>query len=92
MTRNRIKLNCVSDSITYCGKRGIAAYHFALGTASVPRAANANATVDSWERLYSANFAGYGFAWMRATRKSPIRAADIPLLAGVMLSSAVSGG
>jgi hypothetical protein len=30
-------------------------------------------------------FAGYGFAWMRATRKSPIRAGDVRLLAGVML-------
>jgi hypothetical protein len=63
----------------------IAAYHFALGTASVPGATDANATVDSRERFYSACFAGYGFAWMRAARKTPIRAADVRLLAGVML-------
>jgi hypothetical protein len=63
----------------------IGAYHFALGIASVPGATDANATVDSRERFYSACFAGYGFAWMRAARKSPIRAGDVRPLAGVML-------
>jgi hypothetical protein len=67
----------------------IGAYHFALGTASVPGATDANATVDSRERFYSAYFAGYGFAWMRVARKSPIRAGDVRLLAGVMLLSGV---
>lgn len=67
----------------------IAAYHFALGTASVPGATDANATVDSRERFYSAYFAGYGFAWIRATRRSPIRAGDVRLLAGVMLLSGI---
>ncbi len=67
----------------------IGAYHFALGTASVPGARNANATVDSRERFYSAYFAGYGFAWLRVARKSPIPAGDVRLLAGVMLLSAV---
>jgi Domain of unknown function (DUF4345) len=67
----------------------IGAYHFALGTASVPGATDANATVDSRERFYSAYFAGYGFAWLRAARKSPIRAGEVRLLAGVMLLSAV---
>lgn len=67
----------------------IAAYHFVLGTASVPRTTDANTTVDSRERFYSAYFAGYGFAWMRATRKSPIRAADVGPLAGVMLLSGI---
>jgi hypothetical protein len=66
----------------------IGVYHFALGTASVPGATDANATVDSRERFYSAYFAGYGVAWLRAARKSPIRAGEVRLLAGLM---AVSG-
>ncbi|HEY1839319.1 MAG TPA: DUF4345 domain-containing protein [Mycobacterium sp.] len=67
----------------------IGIYHFVLGTASVPGAADANATVDSRERFYSAYFAGYGLAWLGAARKSPIRAREIRLLAGLMLVSAV---
>ena len=34
-------------------------------------------------------FAGYGLAWLGAARRSPIRAAEIRLLAGLMLVSAV---
>jgi hypothetical protein len=67
----------------------IGIYHFALGTASVPGATDANATVDSRERFYSAYFAGYGLAWLSASRRSPIRAAEVRLLAGLMLVSAV---
>ncbi|MGB6511416.1 MAG: DUF4345 domain-containing protein [Mycobacterium sp.] len=67
----------------------IGVYHFALGTASVPGATDANATVDSRERFYSAYFAGYGLAWLRAARKSPIRAGEVRLLAGAMLLSAI---
>ncbi len=67
----------------------IGIYHFALGTASVPGATDANATVDSRERFYSAYFAGYGMAWLRAARKSPIRAGEVRLLAGLMLISAI---
>jgi len=67
----------------------IGVYHFVLGTASVPGATDANATVDSRERFYSAYFAGYGLAWLRAARKSPIRAGDVRLLSGLMLISAV---
>jgi hypothetical protein len=67
----------------------IGAYHFALGTASVPGATDSNATVDSRERFYSAIFAGYGIAWVRAARKSPISANDVRLLAGVMLAGGV---
>jgi hypothetical protein len=69
----------------------IGIYHFALGTASVPGATDANATVDSRERFYSAYFAGYGFAWLRAARKSPIRAGDVRLLAGLMLMTLLDG-
>jgi hypothetical protein len=67
----------------------IGIYHFALGTASVPGATDANATVDSRERFYSAYFAGYGFAWLAAARRSPIRAGDVRLLAGLMLVSGI---
>jgi hypothetical protein len=67
----------------------IGVYHFALGIASVPGATDANATVDSRERFYSAYFAGYGLAWLRAARRSPIRATDVRLLAGLMLVSAI---
>ncbi len=67
----------------------IGIYHFALGVASVPGAADANATVDSRERFYSAYFAGYGLAWLGAARRSPIRASEVRLLAGLMLVSAV---
>ena len=34
-------------------------------------------------------FAGYGLAWLGAARRSPIRAGEVRLLAGVMLVSAV---
>jgi uncharacterized protein DUF4345 len=67
----------------------IGIYHFVLGTASVPGATDANATVDSRERFYSAYFAGYGLAWLGAARRSPIRAGEVRLLAGLMLVSAI---
>ncbi len=67
----------------------IGIYHLALGTASVPGAADANATVDSRERFYNAYFAGYGVAWLRAARRSPVRAGEVRALAGLMLISAV---
>ncbi len=67
----------------------IGIYHFALGTASVPGATDANATVDSRERFYSAYFAGYGVAWLAAARRSPLRANEVRALAGLMLISAV---
>jgi succinate dehydrogenase hydrophobic anchor subunit len=67
----------------------IGIYHLALGTASVPGATDANATVDSRERFYNAYFAGDGMAWLRAARRSPIRAGEVRALAGLMLISAV---
>ena len=67
----------------------IGIYHLALGVKSVPGATDANATVDSRERFYNAYFAGYGVAWLRAARRSPIRAGEIRALAGLMLISAV---
>lgn len=67
----------------------IGVYHFALGAASVPGATDANATVDSRERFYSAFFAGYGFAWLGAARRNPIQAGEVRLLAGLMLLGAL---
>jgi|ERR1700742_2706433 Domain of unknown function (DUF4345) len=81
-TRNLKKLAVATGASSVA----IGAYHFALGTSSVPGATDANATVDSRERFYSAIFAGYGLAWIQAARKSPIRADEVRLLAGVMLA------
>jgi hypothetical protein len=67
----------------------IGCYHFAAGVASVPGATDANATVDSRERFYSAIFAGYGLAWLQAARRLPIRATEVRILAGVMLAGGV---
>src|SRR5271156_212285 len=82
---------CLKNLAVFTGLSCIAIgiYHFALGTASVPGATDANATVDSRERFYSAYFAGYGVAWLRAARKSPIHAGEVRLLAGLMLISGV---
>ncbi len=68
----------------------IGIYHAVLGTASVPGATDANATVDSRERFYSVYFAGYGVAWLRALRNRPIRIADLHLLNGVMVVSGIA--
>jgi hypothetical protein len=66
--RTRYLANLVACTGVSC--IAVGAYHFALGTASVPGATDANPTVDSRERFYSAIFAGYGIAWMRVWRKS----------------------
>ena len=87
MTSSRFLRNLAGFTGLSC--IAICVYHIALGTASDPGATDANATVDSRERFYSAFFAGYGFAWLRAAGKSPIRAADVRLLAGLMLLGAV---
>jgi Domain of unknown function (DUF4345) len=87
VTKSRYLRNFAGFTGLSCIAIGV--YHFALGTASVPGATDANATVDSRERFYSAIFAGYGIAWLRAAGKSPIRAADVRLLAGLMLLGAV---
>ena len=67
----------------------IGCYHFAEGVASVPGATDANATVDSRERFYSAIFAGYGLAWLQAARRLPVRDTEVRALAGVMLAGGV---
>jgi Domain of unknown function (DUF4345) len=56
----------------------IGVYHFALGTASVPGATDANATVDSRERFYSVYFAGMasrGFGPRADLRSGPVTCA-----------------
>jgi hypothetical protein len=67
----------------------IGCYHFTEGVASVPGATDANATVDSRERFYSAIFAGYGLAWIQAARRSPISDGEVRVLAGVMLAGGI---
>jgi hypothetical protein len=63
----------------------IGSYHFMFGSASVPGENAADATVDSRERFYGAIFAGYGAAWIRATRQRPIAATDVRALSGLMM-------
>jgi hypothetical protein len=67
----------------------IGVFHFALGTASVPGEGSAGATVDSRERFYGAIFIGYGLAWIRAARQSPIPSAAVRWLAGILLLGGV---
>jgi hypothetical protein len=63
----------------------IGAFHFLLGTASVPGEGTAGATVDSRERFYGAIFLGYGIAWIWAARQSPISSTLVRWLAGIFL-------
>jgi hypothetical protein len=58
----------------------IGLYHLVLGIGSVP----IGVTVDSRERFYNAIFVGYGLAWLWAARQSPIPAAAIRWLAGLL--------
>ncbi|MFI0262328.1 DUF4345 domain-containing protein [Streptomyces sp. NPDC017056] len=66
-----------------CAAIGIV--HLALGIDSVPGEGAAGATVDSRERFYGAIFLGYGLAWIRAARQSPIPATAVRWLAFVLL-------
>lgn len=63
----------------------IGVFHFALGIDSVPGEGAAGATVDSRERFYGAVFLGYGLAWIRTVRRSPIPATAVRWLAGIFL-------
>jgi Domain of unknown function (DUF4345) len=87
MSSARLLKNLAGFTGLSCIAIGI--YHLALGIASVPGATDANATVDSRERFYNAYFAGYGVAWLRVARRTPIRAVEVRALAGLMLFSAV---
>lgn len=66
----------------------IGLYHLVLGIGSVPGEGSgdspAGVTVDSRERFYNAIFVGYGLAWLWAARQSPIPAAAIRWLAGLL--------
>ncbi|MEW2418157.1 DUF4345 domain-containing protein [Streptomyces sp. NPDC046866] len=63
--------------------------HVLLGNRSIPGADSAGPTIDSLGRFFGAIFAGYGLAWLRAARRSPIPAAAVRGLAGVFLLGAV---
>ncbi|WP_407547914.1 DUF4345 domain-containing protein [Streptomyces sp. Pv4-95] len=66
----------------------IGLFHVLLGNASIPGAGSAGATVDSLGRFFGAIFAGYGLAWLRTARQSPIPATAVRWLAGVFLLGA----
>ncbi|MBB5959763.1 hypothetical protein FHS29_006384 [Saccharothrix tamanrassetensis] len=67
----------------------IGLFHIALGIDSVPGEDTAGATVDSRERFYNAIFLGYGLAWLWAARQSPVPAAAVRWLAGILLLGGV---
>ncbi|MFK3735178.1 DUF4345 domain-containing protein [Streptomyces sp. NPDC088090] len=73
-----------------CWAMGIAAVAIGLlhvlgGNAVIPGAQDAGATIDSLGRFFGAIFAGYGLAWIRAARQTPVPAAAVRVLAGVFL-------
>ncbi|MFE1316208.1 DUF4345 family protein [Kitasatospora phosalacinea] len=64
--------------------------HVLAGNAAVPGAAapgttDAGPTLDSLNRFFGAVFAGYGLAWLRTARRSPIPPGPVRVLAGVLL-------
>lgn len=63
----------------------IGLFHVLLGNAAIPGAGSAGATVDSLGRFFGAIFAGYGLGWLWVARQSPIPAAAVRWLAGVLL-------
>ncbi|MGW3147541.1 DUF4345 domain-containing protein [Streptomyces sp. NPDC001177] len=67
----------------------IGLFHVLLGNAAIPGERSAGPTIDSLGRFFGAIFAGYGLAWLRAARQSPIPAATVRWLAGVFLLGAV---
>jgi hypothetical protein len=64
----------------------IGAFHFVLGTASVPGEATAGATVDSRERFYAAIFFGFGAACVWLARQSPIPPSPVRWTAGIFFA------
>ncbi|MEU3713413.1 DUF4345 domain-containing protein [Streptomyces catenulae] len=71
------------------GCAAIGLFHVLGGNAAIPGASRAGATVDSLGRFLGAIFTGYGLAWIRATRQSPIPASAVRLLTGVFLLGAL---
>ncbi|MBD0671523.1 DUF4345 domain-containing protein [Streptomyces sp. CBMA156] len=59
--------------------------HLLLGNAAMPGIADAGPTVDSFGRFMGAVFAGYGAAWIRAARQTPVPARAVRWLAVVFL-------
>lgn len=67
----------------------IGLFHVLLGNAAIPGEGSAGPTIDSLGRFFGAIFTGYGLAWLRAARQSPIPATAVRRLAGVFLLGAV---
>ncbi|GLW57344.1 DUF4345 domain-containing protein [Kitasatospora phosalacinea] len=68
----------------------IGLFHMLAGNAAVPGATDAGPTLDSLNRFFGAVFAGYGLAWLRTARRSPIPPAPVRILAGVLLLGGLS--
>ncbi|MEU7629131.1 DUF4345 domain-containing protein [Nocardia sp. NPDC049220] len=64
--------------------------HIALGIDAVPDMGSAGVTADSQSRFFGAIFVGYGLAWIRVARQSPIPAITVRWLAGIFLLGAVA--
>ncbi|MFF9482012.1 DUF4345 domain-containing protein [Streptomyces sp. NPDC014733] len=71
------------------GCAAIGLFHLLGGNAAIPGATHAGATIDSLGRFLGAIFTGYGLAWLRATRQTPIPASTVRLLTGVFLLGAL---
>ncbi|WP_411122918.1 DUF4345 domain-containing protein [Streptomyces sp. x-19] len=67
----------------------IGVYHLVLGIASVPGEEATGATVDSRERFHNAIFIGFGLAWIRTARQSPVPSTAVRLLTAVFLLGGV---
>ncbi|OKJ03284.1 DUF4345 domain-containing protein [Kitasatospora sp. CB01950] len=67
----------------------IGLFHVLAGNAAIPGESSADATVDSLGRFFGAIFAGYGIAWLRAARQSPIRTTAVRGLAGIFFLGAL---
>ncbi|WP_405738586.1 DUF4345 domain-containing protein [Streptomyces sp. NBC_01525] len=87
MTRAKT-LRRLALAMGYCCA-AIGLFHVLGGNAAIPGASRAGATVDNLGRFFGAVFTGYGLAWLRATRQTPIPAASVRLLTGVFLLGAL---
>ncbi|MFD8478332.1 DUF4345 domain-containing protein [Kitasatospora sp. NPDC059673] len=63
--------------------------HVLLGNSAIPGESSAGPTIDSLGRFFGAIFAGYGVAWLRAARQSPIRTTTVQWLSGILLLGAL---
>ncbi|MGW1073715.1 DUF4345 domain-containing protein [Streptomyces sp. NPDC002537] len=70
-----------------CVAIGVA--HLAVGMRAVPDGSSSGATADSLVRFFGAVFLGYGLAWIRVARQSPIPSKGVRLLAGIFFLGGV---